>query len=118
LLDRFIDREKERELGAVGFGILGPEAISAEQDLVRLTRHPDKQVRRLALESLGSINAESQVFLPVLLQMIHDPSGRVRWTAVGYLSRLFPAEAEKAEIYKTFPEFRPFQTTNSSVQNK
>jgi HEAT repeats len=96
----------DRWLGMEGFGILQKDATDAEPSLVQLTQHPDEDVRYRALVCLCYIEARPQVFLPVLLQTAHDPNKVVRQESADLLNEMFPEEAEKAGVYKEFPDLK------------
>ncbi|MDB6110700.1 MAG: domain containing protein [Pedosphaera sp.] len=112
---RFTDHDHERWLGVNGFEILLVDARSAVPALVKLTKHPDGEVRTAALDCLGSINQMSDACLPIFIRAAHDPAKCVRAVSANILSKLYPEEAEKADVYKEFPGLRYSSTNHVSV---
>jgi HEAT repeats len=104
----FTDYRLENLLGLNGFWVLGKDAMCAVPALTKLTKHPDKQLRCFALNSLECINPERETFLPILIQTLHDPDPEVRAISARMLRKLYPEEAEKAGVYKMFPLLRVF----------
>ena len=64
---------------------LGPIGVNA---LVRTCKHPNDSLRCRAASTLGNIGCEAKRALPVLNEMLHDESERVRAAARQSISRI------------------------------
>jgi hypothetical protein len=106
----------DRTLGHEGFRILGHDAIGALPALVKLTKHPDSDVRYMALRSIMRLKPPPEALLPILQATIHDPEKElIGEMSAHLLRRLSPEEAEKAGIYKEFPWMsRPYTVNNAT----
>lgn len=98
--------------GREGLKILGTDALSAVPALARLTKHPDPHVRAMALDSLRSIHPKPEIFLPILLQAMHDPDAGTQMLSAAILADLYPEEADYAGVYKLYPALKPADTNN------
>jgi hypothetical protein len=94
------DARRRRELGVLGFYILGEIAKPAAPDLVRLTNHRDPAVRMAALQGLMDIPAGKHIDLEVLSRMIHDPDDDVEEAAAADFLTKYREEAETAGARK------------------
>lgn len=90
------DARRRRELGVLGFYILGEIAIPAVPELVGLTHHRDPAIRMAALQSLLDVAAGKVVDLEVLNRMVLDPAGEVEEAAAYDFLTRYREEAEKA----------------------
>jgi hypothetical protein len=113
---RFPDFVDQKLMAVTGIEILGKDATPAVPALIRLTFKGDMETRTCALISLESIRPPKDVFLPVLITLLNnpdksdrDPEPSLGWRAAGILNNLYPEEAEKAGVYKKFPELKPVE---------
>jgi hypothetical protein len=109
-------------MAVTGIEILGKDATPAIPALIRLTRQGDMETRTCALISLESIRPPKEVFLPVLITLLNnsdksdrDPEPSLGWRAANILNNLYPEEAEKAGVYKKFPELKPAGANASQI---
>jgi hypothetical protein len=109
----FKDDDREAGLAWVGFNLLGKDAESAIPALTTLTKDSDKTKRHLALIMIEATLPEKEVFLPILLRSLHDQDISPRTISARILARLFPGEAEKAGVFKEFPELKPGGTNTN-----
>jgi hypothetical protein len=104
-----------------GFEILGRDSEGAIPALASLTSHPGPAVRLMAIDCVCKMKPEKQILLPILSPMLRDPNMLLRKHSAMIFLELFPEEAEKAGVYKTYPALKPSGTntftTNAPVQN-
>jgi hypothetical protein len=94
------------------FRILGTNALPAGPALVQLFQSPDKIQRYYALCCLINIDFEEKLLLPLMLEAFHNADPNVREEAAFYIGTVYPEEAEKAGVYKMYPNLKP-STTNA-----
>jgi hypothetical protein len=101
-------------LGLLGFSLLGKDGRPAIPALVQLTKNPEPDIQMNALYSLNEVAAEKQTLLPVLVDLLNssdsstnDLKRAASLAAADWFRRLYPEEAEKAGVYKKFPELKP-----------
>jgi hypothetical protein len=111
------DAQTKRNLGFVGFYLLGEEAAPATSALVRLTQDPSPVLREHGLQCLMQIHPTKELVLPILVRQLHDSDQMVREGAAYSLNLSFPDEAAKAGVYKMFPEFDPWATNGMSTNS-
>jgi hypothetical protein len=109
------DHDRQRALGLDGFEVLGKEAVSAVPSLLLLTQEPYPGIRFAALESLRAINTESDTILSILRQTIHAVDKKAQRGSAEVLIELYPQEAEKAGVYKMYPELKPSLTKSVPI---
>ena len=103
LLQWLTEDRNARSTALAVFEILGEEGQPSAPALIRLTKHGNKKVRYYALNCLLVIKPDKRVLVPVLVSLIHDPDGGVRYWAAEQLVRLDSEAAEKAGVFA--PEF-------------
>ncbi len=85
---------------AKALGIKGRYAEPAIPDLMQLTRDPDPDVRRVAVDALRKVqsqNLTTETLLQVYTMDLSDPDEAVRLHAVRMLGRMGPAAAPAAK---------------------
>jgi HEAT repeat protein len=115
---KFTSPDLEHFLGFQGFKILGKDALTAVPALKALAQNPDHRIRFRALESLEAIQPDMAFSLPILLAMFNDADAGSRRESAILLRNLYPDEAEKAGVYKTFPILDPSNTSFTNTQPK
>ncbi|HZQ48457.1 MAG TPA: HEAT repeat domain-containing protein [Verrucomicrobiae bacterium] len=100
------DATERRDLGILGFSILGEEAKSAVPDLVILIHGRDPAVRTKAVRCLSSIHPGKETLVPIMVQLLRDPQPEVQDVAGWALYLDYPEEAEKAGVHKMIPELK------------
>lgn len=117
----YTDNEKQ-DSATFAFQILGTNALPAVPALSELTRNKYATVRFWALVALLQIHPAKTILLPILTRQLSDSDKRVQNSAAGYLAALYPEEAERLGLYKTFPQLNPAPFINpaktSSSTNK
>lgn len=85
---------------AKALGAKGRHAEPAIPDLMQLTRDPDADVRRVAVEALRKVQAQNipaETLVSVYVLDLNDPDEAVRLHAVRMLGRMGPAAAPAAK---------------------
>jgi HEAT repeat protein len=75
-----------RHAAVRALGAAGPEAVDGLIDLWR--RDGDEEDRTLQLSAADSLVAIAKPAVPALVSALGDPSWRVRWMAIGALTRI------------------------------
>ncbi len=112
---RFPDAYHCHWRGYIGFRTLRKNAVAAVPDLTKLLESPDPQQRGLAFNSICAIDHDGRNLLPVILQSLQNSQSNIRISAAVYLVENYPAEAEKADVYKMFPELRKISSNQPST---
>jgi hypothetical protein len=110
---RFPEAEHCHWRGYMGFRALRKDAMAAVTDLTKLLESPDHGQRRLVFESICAIDYDVRNLLPVFLQSLQNSQANIRLSAAVRLIENYPAEAEKADVYKMFPELRKISSNQS-----
>lgn len=97
--------------------VFGSDAKMALPMITELVDDQDALIRDYALQAIQAIDPQPETLLPILLRKLHDSQFGVRATSARILSELFPEEAEKAGVYKTYPIWKP-SITNTPAANK
>jgi hypothetical protein len=83
-----------------GFRILGWEGHAAIPELIHLTRSPDAELCERALTCLILVKPEKNVLLPVLVQLLNDPSREVHGYAAYCVEANYPEEMAKDRVLR------------------
>jgi len=111
----------KQEMGVNGFAVLGKDGISAVPELVKLLHdgtgdNGDNSVSFAASQALehllNCVRDDKAICLPALRTVLNDPDGEWPLLAAYRIKDWFPEEAEKAGVYKKFPELNPASTNN------
>jgi len=73
--------------GAVGIGILGPQAKAAIPDLLALLDDPDDEMRAQVIDLLDDVQLADEQMIPLLRKALADPSARVVVQALDSLGK-------------------------------
>lgn len=87
-----MDTFEARYVAALGFEMLGHDALPAAPALVALMQNTDGDIRTRALQSLCAINPGKAFLLPALWQGFYDPDDEVHFFARNELRLHFPDE--------------------------
>ncbi|MDB6122821.1 MAG: hypothetical protein JWQ71_1814 [Pedosphaera sp.] len=100
-----------------GFTVLGETAKPAAPKLHQLaTTGPD--ISRInALQCLIAVKADREDVVPCLIHFLITTNKIYSRFAAGELHRLYPEEAEKAGVYKLFPQLIKLRATNNVSTN-
>jgi hypothetical protein len=113
---RFKTTNDWSKLAECGFLMLGDDAMPAVPALVRLSNSQDEKQREHALLCILYIDKDKKRLLPVLLQLFRSPTNDLTSTLAQYLDSNYPNDAERAGVYKMFPDLKP-STTNGAGTN-
>ena len=111
----------KQEMGVRGFTILGKDGISAVPELIKLLDDVtgdtgDNSVSFAASQALeqllSSARKDKAICLPALRTVLNDSDGEWPLLAANRITAWFPEEAEKAGVYKKFPQLKPSSTNN------
>lgn len=98
------DFEKQ-EAGLTGFNILGSNALAAFPNLMKLWEHKRGQFSSdLAVGLLSTVAPDTNVFLGALTNCFANSDVEIKRGAAELLQLNFPQEAERLQIYKSFPD--------------
>ncbi|MDB6022564.1 MAG: repeat protein [Pedosphaera sp.] len=103
-------------MAAEGFNLLGNDAEPAVPALTQLLGSEDKNLWARVWDCFFLIEQDKKILSPIILQLLHNQNVNIRFGAADYLSKVHKDEAEKAGIYKMFPELKP-PTTNTLETN-
>ena len=88
--------ESKRILAVMGaFALMGPNAIAAEQSIVRMTHHESAPIRSSAVQALTSIGIKPAKLSPLIEPLLNDKSLSVRQSAVASLRKSPEAAANQ-----------------------
>jgi hypothetical protein len=100
--------ERKHQLALCGFNVLGSTATPASPALMRLvTAGNTENMKLVALMSLLAIKPDKATIIPFLTRCVGDTDRTFARTAASQFRHWYPAEAEKAGVYKMFPDLRP-----------
>lgn len=101
---RFTDNDSLHAMAWWGFEFLGDQARSAAPAIIAAMKVSSAESRLSELDCLLRIAPDDAVLLPVLRNLLSDPSYLVQREAAAALLMNYPAET--ASVYRRFPELR------------
>jgi HEAT repeat protein len=93
----------QRAYAIEAISMFGSDAKVALPMITKFMDDKDMNLQAHALKAFYAIDQEPETILPMLLKKLHGSDSSVREISARILSDLFPEEAEKAGVYKTYP---------------
>jgi hypothetical protein len=102
---------EKRRLGALGFYVLGEDARSASPAVIHILETGSTETGLDVLICLDRIQPPKEIVLPVLTQKLNNSNRELSLRIAFWLICNYYEEAEKAGVYKLYPQLRLPSTT-------
>jgi hypothetical protein len=115
ILFRFRLPEELRYIALVDLYLLGSNALPAVPSVTRYWLHSpgDHRFKGRALGIIVQSDLKAKTAVPQLLEVLQDTNEESRMHMAGLLDRWYPDEAEKAGVYKMYPQWKHPKTNTA-----